>query len=169
VLRVFVYLGGGPEHVEVKSAPAGQSLAGLKEGRKAHFWWTSDEVDKDPGVAGVLRSLVPNLDRVWVGRDFGNGAGMQAVFDGTVVETGYDPSMVSLTALEPRRELPYPPIPPAGGVREPLRPAPAGPGPEATPPPGAPTGHSDGQGMRTGLFTQPLQAVAPVPLGQPSG
>jgi hypothetical protein len=166
---VFVYLGGGPEHVEVKVNAAGQSLAGLQQGRKAHFWWTAEDIDRDPGVAGVLRSLVPNVDRIWVGRDFGQGGNMQAVFDGTLVESGYDPTMVSLTALEVRREQPYPPIQ-GGGVREPVRPVPSGPGPVAAPPPPAaqpaqPSGETVSSRPADNFFVQARQAQQPVPLG----
>ena len=169
MLRVFVYLGGGPDHVEVKCRAAGQSLAALREGRKAHFWWTAEDIDQDPGVAAVLRSLAPNLDRLWVGRDFGNGGNMQAVFDGTLVECGYDMSMVSLTGIEPPRQ-PFPPAPPQGGVREPVRPVPTGPGPESTPPPVReqpvpPSGETVATRPVDNFFVQARQAQAPVPLG----
>lgn len=154
MLRVFVYLSGGPEHVEIKACPAGHSLAALKEGRKAHFWWTADEVDKDPGTAAILRSLVPNADRVWVGRDFGNG--MQAMFDGMMVEGGCDPTMVSLTALEPVRQQPYPQVGLSGAVREPLRPV-AAPAQEAPSAPVAAPAHGTASGA---LFqSRPLDVV----------
>lgn len=169
-LRVFVYPAGGPEHVEIPFTPTGLSMAGLKEGRKAHLWWSMEVVEKEPSVARMLRSLVPTADRLWVGREVGGGGQLQTVFDGTLVETGYDPTMVTLTGIEPPRQA-YPPAPPASGVREPLHPAPTGPGPVSTQPPGPlePTAHGDGQAARLDVFTQARQGAVPVPLGQQTG
>lgn len=139
MLRVFVYLGGGPDHFEVKVRPAGHSLAALKDGRKAHFWWNAQDLpDETPGAPGLMRSLVPHVDRLWVGRDFENGTPVQAMFEGLLVEASYDPSMVSLTALEPQRQQPYPPSTGLGVAREPLRPVPTGPMPQPEPSPVVP-------------------------------
>lgn len=145
MLRVFVYLGGSSQNpMEVKARPAGHALAALKDGRKAHFWWAAQDLpEEEAGAASFMRSLVPNVDRLWVGRDLGNGSALLPVFDGMVVEASYDPSMVSVTALEPQRQDPYPPVAVNGGAREVLRPVPAA-APEAPSAPVAAPGHGTG-------------------------
>lgn len=163
MLRVFVYLSGRRESVEVTVRPAGQQLGGFQQGRKAHFWWTYEELEKnDPDAARVLRCLVPGLDRVWVGRDLPDQAQVQQVFDGAVVECGFDPQMVSLTAVEAPRQA-YPPQPPPSGVREPVQPPVTPQPPEGAVPPSAEVTHQ--QRGNGDFFMQARQGHAPVPMG----
>lgn len=161
MLRVFLKINGSPTPVEVTVAASGQNLVAAGPGgagRKAHFWWTLAELEaQDAQAAGTLAVLAPNLDMVWVGRDLG-GSQLQEVFSGTVVECGHDQQMVSLTAMEPPRQA-APPQTPGGGVREPLRPAPSGPGPSFVPVPGPgappPPVPAPGQDARLDVFTSP--------------
>jgi hypothetical protein len=171
VLRVFVVLNGTHQPLEVTVPPSGQNLVAAAPqpgaGRKAHFWWTLEELEqKNPEAASALRMLAPNLDRLWVGRDLAPGQQLQSVFDGTVVECGHDPAMVSVTAMEPPPPRPAaaPPQAPGGGVREPVRPMPTGPGPESMAPPQE-TGGGTGNLLTQGMFVRGRESVGAAQTG----
>lgn len=157
MLRVFVHVNGGQDPIEILMRPAGQQFAQVQTGRKAHFWWPVEELAKtDENGHQTLATLVPHLDRVIVGRQ--TASGWQHVFEGAVVECGYDISVVSLTAFEPPRPAAPPPAPPQGGVREPLAPLPGtGPGPEA--------GYAEVPNAPRDFLFGARQVQQPVPLG----
>ena len=120
MLRVFVHVNGGQEQVEITAAPGGQQFVSHQSGRKAHLWWAVEPLSQ--GERAVLEHVVPNFDTLIVGRE--SVSGWQEVFRGAVVESGYDPQMLSVTALENVRT---PPPAPAPVVPVPAAPVPAAP------------------------------------------